>query len=160
MSSSLGAPEPLGVTLEAEGANIAVYSANASAIEFCLFDAKGETEAARLALPGRTGAVFHGYIAGLKAGARYGLRAYGEFAPERGRRFDSSKLLADPYAYALDRPFKLDKTMFERGADSGGAAPKAVVGANPPGGEPGGARISWAQTVIYEVNLRGFTRLH
>jgi glycogen debranching enzyme GlgX/4-alpha-glucanotransferase len=160
MTSSLGAPEPLGVTLEADGANIAVYSANASAIEFCLFDAKGETEAARLALPGRTGAVFHGYIAGLKAGARYGLRAYGEFAPERGRRFDSSKLLADPYAFALDRPFKLDRTMFERGADSGAAAPKAIVGANPPGGEPGGARIPWAQTIIYEVNLRGFTRLH
>ncbi|HYC25536.1 MAG TPA: glycogen debranching protein GlgX [Roseiarcus sp.] len=160
MSSSLGAPDPLGVTLEAEGANVAVYSANATAIEFCLFDAKGDTEAARLALPGRSGAIFHGFIAGLKAGARYGLRVHGEFAPERGRRFDSSKLLADPYAFALDRPFMLDRTMFERGADTGAVAPKAVAGANPPGGEPGAARIPWAQTVIYEVNLRGFTRLH
>ncbi|HYC25911.1 MAG TPA: hypothetical protein VEC58_07730, partial [Roseiarcus sp.] len=66
MSSSLGAPDPLGVTLEAEGANIAVYSANATAIEFCLFDAKGDAEAARLALPGRSGAIFHGFIAGSR----------------------------------------------------------------------------------------------
>jgi glycogen debranching enzyme GlgX/4-alpha-glucanotransferase len=160
VSGSLGAPEPLGVTLGAEGANIAVYSASASAIDFCLFDVKGETEAARLALPGRTGAVFHGFVAGLGAGARYGLRAHGEYAPERGRRFDASKLLADPYAFALDRPFKLDRAMFERGADSAAVAPKGVVGVNPPGGEPGGARIPWAETIIYELNLRGFTRLH
>ena len=45
-----GSPEPLGLTLVAGGANIAVYSAHASAIELCLFDAAGQTELERIAL--------------------------------------------------------------------------------------------------------------
>ena len=39
-----GSPEPLGVTPREGGANVAVFSAHASAIELCLFDAGGEAE--------------------------------------------------------------------------------------------------------------------
>ena len=70
-----GSPEPLGLTLIDDGANIAVYSEGAEKIELCLFDANGVSEIARLTLPERTGAVFHGFVPGLWAGARYGLRA-------------------------------------------------------------------------------------
>ena len=154
-----GAPEPLGVTLTPNGVNVAVFSAHAERIEFCLFDAAGERQTECLALPGRTGDVFHGAISGVAAGARYGLRAIGPFDPARGHRFDGSKLLADPYAAALDRPYKLHPAMFERGADSGPVAPKAIVAALAPA-EPGRLRIPWARTILYEVNLRGFTRLH
>src|SRR5215212_9579547 len=98
-----GRPEPLGVTIMRGGANIAVYSAHAAAIEVCLFDATGTTQLERLPLPYRTGDVFHALIPGLDAGERYGLRAYGPYDPARGHRFNPAKLLIDPYARALDR---------------------------------------------------------
>jgi glycogen operon protein len=158
VNSGPGAPEPLGVTVTAEGINVAVFSAHASAIHFCLFDESGDREIARIALAGRTGDVFHGAIEGASAGARYGFRADGPFAPERGHRFDASKLLADPHAALIDRPYKLHRAMFERGADSGAFAPKSIVVAmRPP--EPGRLRVPWARTILYEVNLRAFTRL-
>ena len=157
MNSGPGAPEPLGVSLIAEGVNIAVFSAHASAIYFCLFD-EHDHEVARIALPGRTGDIFHGAVEGVSEGARYGLRAEGPFEPERGRRFDSSKLLADPHAAEIDRPWRLHPSMFERGVDSGAFAAKSIVAALRPS-EPGRQRIAWAQTVLYELNLRAFTRL-
>jgi glycogen debranching enzyme GlgX/4-alpha-glucanotransferase len=159
VNSSAGAPEPLGVSLTAEGINIAVFSAHADAIHFCLFDDSGEREIARVALTGRTGDVFHGAVAGVSAGARYGFRADGPFAPERGHRFDASKLLADPHAALVDRPCKLHPAMFERGADSGAVAPKSIVAAMRPA-VTDGHRIAWARTILYELNLRAFTRLH
>ena len=55
----------------------------------------------------------------MHEGARYGLRVDGPFEPAHGHRFDVSKLLADPYAAAIDRPFRLHPSMFERGVDSG-----------------------------------------
>ena len=158
MKSGPGAPEPLGVTLTEDGINIAVFSAHASAIHFCLFNGAGEQEIARIALAGRTGDVFHGSIEGVLAGARYGLRADGPFQPEHGHRFDLSKLLADPHAALIDRPYKLHPSMFERGVDSGAFAPKSIVAALNPA-EPGRRRIPWASTILYELNLRGFTRL-
>jgi pullulanase/glycogen debranching enzyme len=88
VKSDPGAPEPLGVTLGPDGINIAVFSAHASAMHFCLFDETGEHEIARIALEGKTGDVFHGSLSGIAAGARYGFRADGPFEPARGHRFD------------------------------------------------------------------------
>ena len=109
-----GAPEPLGVTPDASGANVAVFSAHAEAIELCLFDDADE-EIARIKLPARSGDVFHGYVEGLKEGQRYGFRAYGPDAPEAGHRFNPAKLLVDPYALALDRAFTLHPSLFAYG---------------------------------------------
>ena len=96
---------------------------------------------------------------GFGAGARYGFRVDGPFDPARGARFDASKLLADPYAWRFDRPFRLHPSMFEFGDDSGPFAPKAIAGA-PPAGEPGFKRVAADALVIYELNLRGFSRLN
>ncbi len=171
-SVSDGSPEPLGVSLTPRGVNVAVYSAHAEAVELCLFDAEGETETRRIRLPSRTGPVFHGHVAGVGEGARYGLRAHGPFAPAEGHRFNPNKLLVDPYALALDRPFVLHPTMFgyrhddpEGGAsfdetDSAPAMPKAVVVALPVDLAPPAQAIPWAETVIYELHVRGFTRTH
>ncbi len=73
---SEGRPHPLGVTPDAAGINVAVFSAHATAIILCLFDAD-DREIARIALPERTGDIFHGHVAGVRPGARYGLRAQG-----------------------------------------------------------------------------------
>src|SRR5947209_16762136 len=107
-----GNPEPLGLTLAPGGANIAVYSAHASAIELCLFDGSGQAEAERIALPERNGDVFHAFVPGIIEGDRYGLRAHGPFDPRNGHRFNPAKLLVDPYVTALDRRFELHASMF------------------------------------------------
>ena len=166
-----GAPEPLGVTLTPTGINVAVWSLAGTAVEFCLFDPTGEREAARILLPGRAGPVFHGHIQGVGEGARYGLRVHGPFDPARGDRFNPHKLLVDPYALALDRPFVPHPAMFaydpgnpEGGdsfddTDSAAVVPKGIVttldmATPPPPSRP------WGETVVYELHVRGFTRTH
>ena len=147
-----GSPEPLGVTLTPGGVNVAVFSAHATAIELCLFDAQGTRELARIALPERTGDVFHGFVFDIAAGQRYGLRAHGAFDPRNGHRFNPAKLLIDPYARALDRHVAYDPAM--TGSDAADAAPdrrdsaemvaKAIVVASPPRDRiaaPGGAVV-------------------
>ena len=167
---SEGSPGPLGLTLTAGGANVAVYSAHASAIELCLFDSKGEAEIERLRLPARTGDVFHGYIEGISEGQRYGLRAYGPFAPKDGHWFNPTKLLTDPYALALDRPFGFSPAMLGSRLDAGefspdptGSAPfvpKAIAVAPAAAAPRPRAKRPWADTVIYELHVRGFTKQH
>ncbi|WP_088366367.1 glycogen debranching protein [Sphingomonas dokdonensis] len=87
------------------------------------------------------------------AGTRYGFRAAG--APP----FDASKLLVDPGATHLDRPFAYDPRLATFGCDTASLVPKAVVtpplpplARRAPVFRPGG--------LIYEVNVRGLTMLH
>lgn len=157
-----GNPEPLGVTPDERGANVAVFSAHAEAIELCLFD-DDDQERARIRLPARTGDVFHGYVEGLKEGRRYGFRAYGPDAPDAGHRFNPAKLLVDPYALALDRAFALNPSLFAYGeakpADSAPHLPKAVV-TTPILAESLRPKHSWRDTILYELHVKGFTATH
>jgi glycogen debranching enzyme GlgX/4-alpha-glucanotransferase len=162
-----GEPEPLGLTLVPGGANVAVFSAHATSIELCLFDGTGQAEIERIALPEKSGDVFHGFVAGVGAGTRYGLRAHGPYDPRHGQRFNAAKLLVDPYATALDRRFALHPALFgelpdgvtRNDADSGPFVPKGiarlpfvpVVTTRP--------RVPWADTIIYELHVRGYTQL-
>jgi len=163
-----GSPEPPGVTLGPHGANVAVFSAHATAIELCLFDKAGRREIARITLPERTGDVFHGFVAGVATGDRYGLRAHGPYDPGAGHRFNPAKLLVDPYARALDRHFVYHPALVGGGddratrdnIDSGPFVAKGIV---TPIAAPAAAdrpRVPWAQTILYELHLRGFTRMH
>ena len=163
-----GSPEPLGVTLTPGGVNVAVFSAHATSIEFCLFDAAGEGEVRRVTLPERTGDVFHGHIGDVPAGSRYGLRANGPFAPHEGHRFNPSKLLIDPYARAIDRPFKLHPSMFGSVPDSvpvnempnwDDSAPFMPKGIVLPAVAPVVPKllVAWDRMVLYELHVRGFT---
>jgi len=158
MNGTGAANEALGVALTPDGADVAVFSAHASAVLVCLYDANGESEIARVRLERGADGVHRASIPNVRSGARYGLRADGPFDPSAGHRFDVSKLLADPYAQAFDRPFSLHPSMFSFAIDSGPFAPKAIALA-PTVVEPGRQRIAWDQTVIYEANLRGLTKL-
>jgi pullulanase/glycogen debranching enzyme len=118
--------QPLGTTVDDGGTNFALFSANATAVDLCLFDDKG-TET-RVPLHESTFQVWHGYVPGVEAGTRYGYRVDGEFDPTNGARFNASKLLADPYARAFDGAFELDDAVFDNNPrDSAALVPKSVV---------------------------------
>ena len=167
-----GRPNPLGVHWDGAGANVAVFSENATSIELCLFSEDGRQETARLALPERTGPVRHGYLPGLAPGALYGLRAHGPHAPARGHRFNPNKLLLDPYARALRGrfvpgdaclgydPASPDGDLSFSSVDSAPAMPKCVVTAPAPPVSAGERPDTpWSETVIYEAHPKGLTRL-
>ena len=157
-----GDPFPLGVSCAEGGINIAVHSGSAEAIAICLFDVEDQ-ETARLRLPGRTGAIFHGFVPNVEAGARYGLRAFGPWDPGEGHRFNAAKLLVDPWATAIDRPFQLHELLFDRDGpraeDTARLVPKGLVGA-PVVANAGGVAFDWDRQVIYELHVRGFTMTH
>ena len=159
VSIAAGSPEPLGVTEWDDGVNVAVVSRHAERVEFCLFDAAGEKEIARLPLPSRTGDVWSGFVAGIGPGARYGLRADGPYAPGEGHWFDPAKLLVDPYAVALDRAFVLRPSFAAPRAaaiDTARFMPKAIVAAR----LGSVAATPRSPGFIYEIGVRAFTRNH
>ncbi len=135
----------LGVHLAGGAASAAIPAPGAEAVELCVFEGGQET---RHRLSHRTGDVFHATLP-LQPGARYGLRAHGPgFRPE--------KLLLDPWARRLDRPFSLHPAMFD-GSDSGTVMPKAVLEAALPALAP---YHPDAPALIYELHVRGFTMRH
>ena len=122
-----GVAFPMGATYLRGGVNFAVFSAHAEKIEVCIFSDNGKRELARLALPERSGHVWHGFIPGLRPGAMYGLRVYGPYDPDRGNRFNPNKLLLDPYAKQISGNFRWTNALM--GYRVGG--PKSDLGFDP-----------------------------
>ena len=158
-----GSPDTLGVTIVGDGIDVAVHAPDADAIAICLFDAN-DRETGRFRLPTRTGPVFHGHVAGVPDGSRYGLRAYGPWDPGNGHRFNPAKLLMDPWATAIDRPFRLDPLLFDRDGprpdDTAALMPKAIVGAPAVFPVTNRPAFDWDRQVIFEIHVRGFTMTH
>ena len=65
-----GLPYPLGATSDGLGVNFAVFSANATRMDLCLFDPSGKRELKRITLPECTDEVWHGYLPGAAPGLR------------------------------------------------------------------------------------------
>jgi isoamylase len=166
-----GLPYPLGASWNGNGTNFALLSANASKVEVCLFD--GEREVSRIELAEYTNQVFHGHVPDLGPDTFYGYRVHGPYEPDAGHRFNSSKLLLDPYARAHAgrlqwNPavfgYKMetgdDRTFDER--DSAPFMPKCVI-VDPNfdwTGEAGRQNVPWDQTIVYEAHVKGFTKRH
>lgn len=177
-NTRVGLPYPLGASVCSDGVNFALFSSCAKEVFLCLFDDSSEQEVARISLEGPTEQVWHIFIEGLRAGAKYGYRVQGNFEPERGYRFNPRKLLLDPYARQLSRPFEWANSLYGHDVenekqdlaasniDSGGVMPKCIVVDETAIDAPGqGARprrplIPWSETVVYETHLKGFTQLH
>src|ERR1700709_2879671 len=94
-------PFPLGATWDGLGVNFALFSANATKVELCLFDENGETELERIELPEYTDEVWHGYLPSARPGTVHAYRVHGPFEPDAGHRFNPNKLVIDPYAKQL-----------------------------------------------------------
>jgi isoamylase len=163
---------PLGATWTGRGVNFALFSENATAVELCLFDDPNAPETARIRLPERNDHVFHGFFPDLKPGQLYGFRVHGPYEPGRGHRFNPNKLLLDPYAKAATGTIKWGDEMFgyklgdpaadlsfdER--DSAVGVPKGiVVDTGFAWGDDSAPDHAWHDTVIYEVHVKGFSKL-
>ena len=163
-----GLPAPLGAHWDGRGVNFAVVSGAAQALFLCLFDAGGKRELHRLALHGPQNGVWHGYLPDAGPGLVYGLRAQGPWQPEQGLRFNRSKLLLDPYAREVIGQFKWSDPHFGGQAgnpalpdtqdNAAGALKARVVDAAYDWGDDASPRIAAADTVLYEVHVRGFSR--
>jgi isoamylase len=170
-----GEPFPLGATWDGGGTNFSLFSEHAERVQLCLFDDDDELETC-VEMSSRRALNWYVYVPGVGPGQRYGYRVHGPFAPEQGHRFNASKLLIDPYAKAIDGtvdwnhdanvlpyvPNGSEDADLERDdEDDAAAVPKAVViddafiweGDRPP-------RVPFADTVIYETHVKGFTMRH
>ena len=149
----IGQAWPLGAHRVAGGVNFAVFSEHADAIELCLFDTAGEHEVARLTLPGRSGDIWHGQLAGVGAGLVYALRAHGPWQPEQGHRFDPDKWLLDPYAREIVGGLDWQR-------DGAHVLKARVIDEWPAAGDPPRPRTPLADSVLYEVHVKGLTMRH
>jgi isoamylase len=163
---------PRGAHWDGKGVNFAIFSANATKVEVCLFSEDGKTELQRLALPEHTNEIWHGYVPTLEPAQRYGYRVHGPYEPENGHRFNPNKLLLDPYAYAHIGQLVWDPAIFgytmESGddltfdeRDSAPFVPKCIV-VDPSfdfTGKRGRQRVAWENTILYEAHVKGFTKL-
>jgi isoamylase len=169
-----GSPYPLGATWDGMGVNFALYSENAASVELCLFDSPDAArESRRVVLREQTDRVWHGYLLDARPGQLYGYRVHGPYEPEAGHRFNPNKVLLDPYAKVIGRNIRWGPEMFgykigdpagdlsfdER--DNAALAPLgAVVDASFNWGNDAPPRRPWHQTVLYELHVKGFTKLN
>lgn len=147
----------MGATPDEDGISFAVFSRNGEAVHLCLFDETGERETARLPLPCRTGDIHHGLLPEARESLRYGLRVEGPWQPQQGHRFDATKLLIDPYATLIDRPFRWHPKMAQRGIDTTDLVPRCVVSEALP---PLAAGREASPSFIYELGVKSFTMRH
>jgi isoamylase len=168
-----GSPYPLGATWDGKGVNFALFSEHAAKVELCLFDAvDAKTEAHRIPLPEYTDQVWHTYLPEVLPGQLYGYRVHGPYEPQQGQRFNPNKGLLDPYAKSIGRDVRWADEVFgycvgDPEADlsfderhSAAFAPLGVVidtaftwgNDRPP-------RTPWHKTLIYELPVKGLTKL-
>ena len=104
----VGATAPLGATVTADGVNFSVFSKRTTGIELLLFDHVDDAKPVRVIdlnpVENRTYHYWHVFVQGLKPGQIYGFRAHGPSEPSKGSRFDSGKVLLDPYGRGVVVP--------------------------------------------------------
>jgi len=168
-----GRPYPRGATWDGEGVNFSFFSAHATRVELCLFDATGRREVQRIEQRERTDLIWHCYLPEARPGLLYGYRVHGPYEPERGHRFNPNKLLIEPYAKLLEGRLRWSDAhfgyrlghakadlSFDR-RDSAAGMPKcSVIDPAFTWAEDRPPRTPWADTVIYEAHVRGLTMRH
>ena len=163
-----GRPGPLGAHWDGQGVHFSVVSTSATAMLLCLFDASGEHELVQLPLYGPSQGVWHGFLPSTAPGQLYGLRAHGPWQPALGDRFNHDKLLLDPYARDVVGQFGWRDEHFGACRDDPGkrdprdnaafALKARVVHDDFDWGDDQAPRIAPADTVLYELHVRGFSQ--
>jgi glycogen operon protein len=160
----IGRSSPLGATVGHGGANFSLFSRTATAVELLLFNHADDAAPSRVIsldpVTNHTYHYWHVFMPDVRPGQIYGYRIAGPPAPERGLRFDPSKLLLDPYGRGVVVPEGYGRDAAQRPGDNAASAMKSVVV------DPGAydwqgdvpLRHASARTIIYEMHVRGFTR--
>ena len=175
---SPGTHHPLGATPRHGGVNFALFSEHAERVTLCLYDPSlSQRPTETIPLEWCTEHVHHAFVEGIRPGQVYGYRVEGPWDPVRGHRFDPKKVLLDPYARVVAREAHWDPRIYSyqadeypdasesqhllNGFDSASTAPLGMV-LDPPAiaWDANRPRIPWSDTLIYELHVRGFTRLH
>ena len=168
-----GSPFPRGATWDGEGVNFSLFSEHAEAVDLCLFDPAGRQEVQRIRMPERTDQIWHCYLPEARPGLLYGYRVHGPYDPARGHRFNPHKLLIEPYAKDIvgrtawhDSHFSYrighrnGDLSFDR-RDNAALMPKCrVIDPAFTWGNDRSPKIPWADMVVYELHVRGFTKNH
>ncbi|AZM59925.1 MULTISPECIES: glycogen debranching protein GlgX [unclassified Streptomyces] len=182
-----GRPTPLGARFRVgpdgvAGTNFALWAGGAEGVELCLFDEHGRESRARLTE--LTHGIWHGFVPGVRPGRRYGYRVHGRWDPWTGARWNPAKLLLDPYARAVDAgpgddygslppevyghvrdwPEQHVADTVRDDRDSAPYVPKGVVvhddGPDDEWADDRRPKTPWADSVIYELHVKGFTQRH
>jgi glycogen operon protein len=164
----------LGATVLGAETNVAVWAPEATRVQVALLDGRGGED--RVDLVEQRNQIWHGRLPGVGAGQRYGLRVDGPWQPDDGLRFNPAKLLVDPYARAISGDLRYSPAVFGHHrpdllqpgddlhrdtADSAVHVPVGVVVDDRfDWGDDTAPRVRWAETVLYELNVRGYTRRH
>ncbi|MEK6152553.1 glycogen debranching protein GlgX [Flavobacteriaceae bacterium 3-367] len=155
---------PIGASVQHNGVNFSVYSKNSTGIELLLFDGPEASKPNEIIVldkkRNRTEFYWHVFVEGLKAGQMYGFRVHGPFQPDKGHRFDSKKVLLDPYSKLVVLPKAYQRILAMKPGDNVGSAMKSVAVNTSVYDWEGDShpRCPFSETIIYELHIKGFTR--
>ena len=158
-----GRPHPLGATIQRDGVNFSLFSANATSVQLLLFDRYNQAQPTQAITldpqTNRTQHYWHVLVRGIGDGQIYGYRVYGPYRPEEGLRFNGKKLLLDPYARAVTYGDNWSRAEAHGFGDNVLSAPKSVVvdlsAYDWEGDRP--LQRPMSETIIYEMHVRGLT---
>lgn len=163
-SPLIGQSFPIGPTLKEDGVNFCLFSKNAAQVELLFFDTAEDIAPQKIVslnpAVNRTYHYWHVFVPSVKAGQLYGYRVMGPDEPSNGHCFDSEKILLDPYAKAVAIPKNFSRASFTKPGKAVVPSLKSVVCdlSGYDWNEDHHPRHSFAQTVIYEMHVRGFTK--
>ncbi|MDD7505298.1 MAG: glycogen debranching protein GlgX [Actinomycetaceae bacterium] len=166
-------PHRLGAHLEADGADFVVYAGHATAMYVALFERASQgLRETRYMMHHDLYGIWHAHIPGVSAGQLYGYRAYGEWDPACGKRYNEAKVLLDPYTRGIGQSPTLHPALYSHRVnddlrhdpewllDERDSAPFAALGVvmEEDDSTPGHVRIPWNETVIYEAHVASLTK--
>jgi glycogen operon protein len=161
-ATSRGHCVPFGATPRPGGVNFAVFSRHAHSVQLVLFKEGHEEPFAEISLDptiNRTGDVWHIFVHDLAPDLCYGYRVNGPFIPRAGHRFNPRAIVLDPYAQAISGGQQWGCPDVPHGQNNGRLTRRGRLTLDdfdwqndvPPA-------TPLAQTVIYELHVRGYTR--
>ncbi|XLQ12468.1 MAG: glycogen debranching protein GlgX [cyanobacterium endosymbiont of Epithemia adnata isolate EadnSB Bon19] len=159
-----GESHPLGATVYPAGVNFCIFSKHARIVELLLFKESNAPQPSYILVlereTNRTHYYWHIFVPGLTAGQVYAYRVHGPFEPENGHRFDSNKVLLDPYGKAIvGSSIYSRNAAFQPGDNCAQALRNVVIdNSNYEWEDDHPLRIPYSQSIIYEMHVRGFTR--
>ena len=170
MSVALPVPEDtsvLGAHIRDGGTAFGLWAPRAHRVELALVDE--DRRQTNHDMTRADDGVWTVFVHGVGAEQRYGFRVHGPWDPAAGARFNPAKLLLDPYARAITGGVDhlgpiLDHTAesdyVPDTTDSFAAVPLSVVVPDSPPPRPIDRRRPMSEMVIYELHVKGYTRLH